>query len=106
VSRQQDVSAKSDDRVHGGGKKRHGRFEVWLSWETRFAKHKPFRFRSYERRDVAEKAIEDFCRKWGDGFKFELRVTSNGDRKPEDPCSADRLNKITSSFQSSKAEKE
>ncbi len=73
MSSQQDVSAKSDDRVRGGGKKRHGRFEVWMSWELGFSKHQPFRYRSYDNRDVAEKALEDFRRKWSDGFTFELR---------------------------------
>lgn len=88
MSSQQDIGEKGDQRLkQSGGKKRHGKFEVWVKWSKR--NREDGRWRTYETRELAEKNAAEFFRKWNSGsnddpmFFFYVKQKGGHDSRPK-----------------------
>lgn len=86
LSKQQSYMPEIEERDSTGSKKRKGNFELWQKYNgdlnLSFLKNEWHKIRSYETRELAEKNLKDFDRKWNYGntqFKwlFEIREVTD-----------------------------
>lgn len=84
MSKQQSYMPEIEERNKTGRKKRKGKYELWQKCllKSKIFNNEWHRIRTYESREIAEKNLKDYDRKWNYGdskikWLFEIRETKN-----------------------------